>query len=246
MKHINLWFIALLVITGLQLSACATASSEEEIDTKPALLESIEGSDLHRVILTEQAAERIGLQMGPVREEEVERKRTVGGIVVLPLAAPDSYTDSSSINVWIRVPLNGSEFSEVDQDQSAIVLPLGEVESTNGLTAHTVDETNGALYYALDATNHNLTLGQRVQVELSLLNGGSRQVVPYDSVIYGEHGETWVFVTSEPLVFVREPIVIDYIVSNMAVLSEGPDVGTEIVTVGSEELYGSEFEFAEE
>jgi hypothetical protein len=248
MKHITRSILLLFVFAGLLLSACGAqipvTGEEEEI--KAAEVESIEGSDLHRVTLTEEGARRIDLQMSTVSEEQITRKRTVGGTIVLPLEASDTYTNSASIKVWIHVPLSGSELSEIDRDQPALILPIGELDSANALAAHVVDEGNGGLYFALDATQHNLTLGQHVQTEVSLLSGGKRQVVPYNAVIYGVNGETWVFVNPEPLTFVRVPIVIDFIEGDHVVLLEGPEVGTPVVTLGAEELYGSEFEFAEE
>ncbi len=47
--------------------------------------------------------------------------------------------------------------------------------------------------------------------------------------------------TSEPLTFVRHPIQVDYVSKDLALLSEGPAVGTEIVTIGAPILYGVEF-----
>jgi hypothetical protein len=69
---------------------------------------------------------------------------------------------------------------------------------------------------------------------------GPVKVVPYAAVIYGVHGETWVYTNPEPLVFIREPITIDYIEGDLAVLSEGPPAGTAVVTVGGSELFGAE------
>ena len=71
-------------------------------------------------------------------------------------------------------------------------------------------------------------------------DGTQRKVVPYASVLYGVHGETWVYTNPEPLVFVRSPITIDYIDGDLAILSEGPEVGTTIVTLGATELFGAE------
>mgnify|MGYP001613832666 CR=1 FL=1 len=74
-----------------------------------------------------------------------------------------------------------------------------------------------------------------------LTQGGSAQlVVPYSSLIYGLNGETWVYTNPEPLTFVRHRIEVDYIEEDLAVLIEGPEVGTKIVTVGVAELYGVE------
>ena len=61
MKHINRWFLVMLIFAGLLLSACGgEAAAPEKI--VPSKLEPIEGTDLSKVILTEKAAERIGVQ----------------------------------------------------------------------------------------------------------------------------------------------------------------------------------------
>jgi hypothetical protein len=69
----------------------------------------------------------------------------------------------------------------------------------------------------------------------------NRIVVPYSSVIYGPHGQTWVYTSTEPRTFVRHQINVDFIEGEMAVLNDGPPVGTVIATVGAAELYGAEF-----
>lgn len=72
--------------------------------------------------------------------------------------------------------------------------------------------------------------------------GSTRLVVPYAAVLYDSKGETWVYTSPQPLVFVRHRISIDYIRGDQVVLSAGPPVGTTIVTVGAAELLGTEFE----
>ena len=59
-------------------------------------------------------------------------------------------------------------------------------------------------------------------------------------VIYDLDGATWVYTSPEPLVFVRYPIVVDYIEGDQAYLVEGPPAGTEVATVGVAELYGAD------
>jgi hypothetical protein len=71
-------------------------------------------------------------------------------------------------------------------------------------------------------------------------NGVPHKVIPYSSVIYSPNGETWAYISPEPRVFVREAILIDRIEGDKAILSEGPDAGTEVVTVGAAELLGAE------
>jgi hypothetical protein len=61
MKHINRWLLVTLIFAGLLLSACGPKEATIE-KISPSKLEPIEGTDLSKVILTEKAAERIGLE----------------------------------------------------------------------------------------------------------------------------------------------------------------------------------------
>jgi hypothetical protein len=61
MKHVSRLILVLLVFAGLLLSACGPSTAATE-KVSPSKLEAIEGSDLQRVILTEKAAERIGVE----------------------------------------------------------------------------------------------------------------------------------------------------------------------------------------
>lgn len=61
MKHINRWILVTLVFAGLLLSACGAKSAAPE-KIVPSKLEPIEGTDLSKVILTEKAAQRIGVE----------------------------------------------------------------------------------------------------------------------------------------------------------------------------------------
>jgi predicted small secreted protein len=62
MKYINRSIIVLLVLAGFLLSACGGNIPVTGEKVAPSKLEAIEGSDLQRVILTEKAAERIGVE----------------------------------------------------------------------------------------------------------------------------------------------------------------------------------------
>jgi hypothetical protein len=72
--------------------------------------------------------------------------------------------------------------------------------------------------------------------------GARRKVVPYAAVLYDAQGNTWVYTSPEPLVFVRHRITVEYIAGDQAVLADGPPSGTAVVTVGAAELFGAEFE----
>ncbi len=76
--------------------------------------------------------------------------------------------------------------------------------------------------------------------------GGQQKVIPYAAVLYDTEGAAWTWINTTPLIFVRHPIVIEHIDGDKAFLSNGPDPGALVVTVGAAELYGSEQEFEEE
>ena len=72
MQHINRWMVmVLLILAALPLAACSQASAVTASKVQPSQVEKIEGTEFNRVILTEKAAERLDLQMAPVREEQV-------------------------------------------------------------------------------------------------------------------------------------------------------------------------------
>jgi hypothetical protein len=70
MKHVTRSILVLFVFAGLLLSACGPSTSTTQF-VPPSKLEPIEGSDLQRVILTEKAAERIGVETVSVSGLEV-------------------------------------------------------------------------------------------------------------------------------------------------------------------------------
>jgi hypothetical protein len=69
----------------------------------------------------------------------------------------------------------------------------------------------------------------------------SRKTVPYSSLIYDVKGQTWVYISPEPRTFVRSKVDVDFVDGDVAVLNEGPPVGTVIASVGVAELYGAEY-----
>ncbi len=81
---------------------------------------------------------------------------------------------------------------------------------------------------------------QTAPIQSLQVNGQEQKTIPYAAVMYGLQGQTWTYTNPAPLVFVRQVIVVDSIQNDLAVLSEGPDVGTQVVTVGVAELYGAE------
>jgi hypothetical protein len=76
--------------------------------------------------------------------------------------------------------------------------------------------------------------------------GSHKKVIPYSAVLYDADGKTFTYTSPEPRAFVRHSISVDRIDGGQAILSNGPPAGTAVVTVGSQELYGVEYEVEED
>jgi hypothetical protein len=75
-EHLRRWLVAALCVATLLVTACGTAARSAQVAAEskeaPSRLEPIDGSELSRVILTDQAARRLDIQMEPVRTEEID------------------------------------------------------------------------------------------------------------------------------------------------------------------------------
>jgi hypothetical protein len=215
----------------------------------PARIEPIDGSDIKRVIVTDKAAERLGLKTTAVVEQQVGRTRTVGAEVFV----------LESGSTVVRVHATPNDAKRVDRDLQARVAPLGPRHNStpaslaigpNAIVARVIeppaqlvkDDPSLALFYGVDDHNSGLIQGQRVLLEFPLSGGlAQRKLVPYSAVLYDVRGETWSYVQTAPLTYARQRVTLDYIDSETAVLVEGPAAGTQVVTTGATELFGTEF-----
>src|SRR5512134_1693680 len=71
MKHMNRLVLIVSIFAALLLPACGAQIPVTGDKVAPSKLEPIEGSDLSRVILTEKAAERIGVETVPAKGRSV-------------------------------------------------------------------------------------------------------------------------------------------------------------------------------
>lgn len=233
--------LILVFLSGFLLVACSSEVSHELVP--PSSLEEVEGSEFKRVILTERAIERLGIQTAPVQEGVASFTRSFSSEVV-NLAEAER---SDSHTFWVRVSLTQEMQQMVDRNLPVYVV-LEDDDEEEDMIAEPDDgkvdddEDNfTALYYKVTDPKQELSVGQRLLVKIPLVGNGEQQkIIPFAAVIYGVHGETWVYTNPEPLVYIREPIVIDFIQDEWAVLSDGPEVGKAVVTVGGAELFGTE------
>jgi hypothetical protein len=68
--------------------------------------------------------------------------------------------------------------------------------------------------------------------------------VEHAAAVYDQKGMPWVFTVIGPLTYVRAPVEIKEIDDELMILASGPPPGTEVVTVGAIELWGTELEIA--
>ena len=71
-----------------------------------------------------------------------------------------------------------------------------------------------------------------------------QKVVPYEALIYNDEAKTFVYTSPKALEYERVPVTVDRIEGNRVLLSKGPATGTDVVTVGATEVYGTELEIA--
>jgi len=110
--------------------------------------------------------------------------------------------------------------------------------SSEKIAASRTEEIEGSEFKRLLLTEK---AAERLDIQTSMVSmDGDNKIIPYAAVLYGLNGETWTYTNPEPLVYIRQDIVIDHIEGDMVVLTEGPDVDTPIVTVGVSLLYGAE------
>jgi hypothetical protein len=92
------WSILIAILFVLPLSACGGQIPVTGAEDKPVRLEPIQGTDLHRLTLTEKAAERLGLETAPIRAEQVNGAERL----VIPYAAL-LYDPSGQAWVYVNV-----------------------------------------------------------------------------------------------------------------------------------------------
>jgi hypothetical protein len=75
---------------------------------------------------------------------------------------------------------------------------------------------------------------------------GATEVIPYPAIVYDTNGSSWAYVALTPDTYVRRPITVTVIRGDVALLSTGPPVGARVVTVGTAELLGTEYDISGE
>jgi hypothetical protein len=135
-----------------------------------------------------------------------------------------------------------------------VALGIGLAGCSRGTPATAVDTTAESTVQDLPGTSvKQVTLtehaAQRLGIRTVNVTGSvPATVVPYSAVLYAPDGSTWVFTVPKPLTYVRQRVTVQVVQGaegDQAVLSDGPPVGTTVVSTGVVELYGTELGLGE-
>ena len=140
---------------------------------------------------------------------------------------------------------------------AAVALAIGVSRMAYPTVGTYADATGSAAKVELDATTKRpqLTLTEDAANRLGVRTGSiaaapagtaGTLVMPTAALFYDQAGDTWAYVASQPLVFERQHVTVSAIQGDTATLSAGPPAGTQVVTVGAAELYGTEVGVGEE
>lgn len=168
---------------------------------------------------------------------------------VLATAAP--IVDIVSLQtLWIRVPVYAGDQDKINAQGNAFVHGLSEYgNASNPIVARPVTgpqtsdplATSIDLYYEIDNSRGNFRPGQRISVTLPYKGGEAAMVVPYAAILYDIQGGTWVYENTDSITFIRRRVELVRVSNGMAILKQGPAIGTKVVTDGAAELFGTEF-----
>jgi hypothetical protein len=148
-------------------------------------------------------------------------------------------------NRWLAVLLAvaGFHLSACVQKEADLALKHDDDDDDHPAKVEQVAETDISRVILTARAAQRLDIQMAPAFEAQVAPAGlQRRVVPYAAVLYDAQGNTWVYTSPEPQVFVRYPINVDYIDGDRAVLSDGPPPGTQVVIAGAAELFGTEFE----
>jgi cobalt-zinc-cadmium efflux system membrane fusion protein len=153
--------------------------------------------------------------------------------------------------MWVRVPIYAGELGEIAADQPAQIGSLTSKPGNKWLTAKPASAPPTAtplsstvdLYYELPNPKGNWRPGQKVNVQLTVAGPVQARCVRWSAVVHDIQGGCWVYENTASHTFVRRRVEVRNVFGDLAVLENGPPVGTKIVIEGVAELFGTEFGF---
>lgn len=191
-----------------------------------------------------------GFNAQPQAPQPLAIQPTVAEMKKVALLEPAATAPAARRESWVVVNLSPGEYERIAKDKPARISPLytrdkGVAPMTATLSdAAPVEDSKRSmlgLHYVLPSADHGMAPSTRVRVELQLAGSEEKQkVVPYNAIYYDAKGQPWVYVNPQPLTYERQRVTVQRVVGQQAVVSDGPALGTRVVTVGAALLYGTE------
>jgi hypothetical protein len=116
-----------------------------------------------------------------------------------------------------------------------------ESSSDEGDPAATIEEVAAPDGTELQQVTLGPTAAGRLGIDFApVTQEAADLVIPVGALVYDPEGGTWVYTEVEPRSFLRQRVTVREVAGDRVLLSEGPAAGTEVVTQGTAELYGTE------
>ncbi len=169
--------------------------------------------------------------------------------VDVPAGAP-LFEILDDTTLWLEVPVHVGDLPTLDTAASVRVGAPGAPAMAMTRTAAPVSAPPSAnaaaatvsLFYGLDNADHTLRPGQRLGANVPL-RGTTEQVasIPAAAIVFDAHGGTWAYERVDASTFARRRVEVSVVHEGRAILARGAAPGTQFVTVGAAELFGTEF-----
>jgi len=229
-------YLIIAVIFAFGLVGCSQNPASTTI--VPVKLKTVEGADFIQIILSEKAAQRLGItESTVVNDLSISEQRFEGEITLADNTTIDARY-KNSVFAWVQ--LDQADIENVDKSIPAQIFLVENGNEELVWYANWydgVEDTEGGLYYEVKDPEHQPNGKCKVLVSLGIKNNPELHIiVPVDSVFYGQNGETWVYTAIHPRTYVRYPIQIKNIHGDSAVLINGPPIGSTVVSAGGSAL----------
>lgn len=151
--------------------------------------------------------------------------------------------------VWVRVPVYTGDLADIETSEPARVETLGAASGSAPRLAKPVkgpplshaDAVTSDLYFELLNPDGAFRIDQKVRVTLTLRSAEEGLAVPFGSILYDQHGGTWLYVRTSINAYTRRRVEVHHVVGSVAVVTRGLAAGAEVVIAGAAELFGTEF-----
>lgn len=255
--------------TQLEMSQLALARAERlykaDAGSKRAVEETKAQHDT-ALRLLEATQSRLGILAKALEDANAERAEPIPitapetGVLRNVAALPEQHLPLGAAifevidlaEVWVRVPIYVGDVPGIDRRRTVHIGNLNAHAGERAWPATPVDAPPSAdpvaatvdLYFQLDNTAPNFTPGQRVGVTIPLRGNEESLTVPWGAVVYDIQGGSWIYRRIGPHAYQRERVFVRYVTDETAVLASGPAVGSEVVSQGAQELFGTETGFS--